>query len=276
MSRLKKILIKTKRAVFSEVVGNNASLFLGEGYDFSELREYQVGDDIRHIDWIITAKLQKPFVKLFHAQRELNIGIIPLLGGSTYFGSTRSKQELIAEISSILAFSSIKNGDRFYGGIYTSGFEEFFKPSKKMFGVYNFVDKVLNFNPLNKIVDYATLPKELYTKQKRRSILFLVGDFFDPIDLKLLNKRHEVILIITRDKFEENPSQIGFTSMVDPTTGKNIEGELSGNIIKNYKSELAKIDSALFKHCRENRIKFTKIYTDENPFVKLSLLFKSR
>ncbi len=273
---LKKIIIKTKRALFSEVVGNNTSLFLGEGYDFSELREYQVGDDIRHIDWIITAKLQKPYVKLFHAQRELNIGIIPLLGGSTYFGSHKSKQELIAEVCSIISFSAIKNGDRFYGGVYSSGFEDFITPTKRMFGVYKLVDNILKFNPLNKEVDYKSLTKNISSKTKRRSVLFLVGDFFKDVDLRVLNKRHEVVLIITRDRFEENPKELGYLSLIDPESGERIEGELNKKVIQKYKKEIALNDSRLYKQCRENRIKFTKIYTDENPFIKLSLLFSKK
>ena len=86
---LKKILIKTKRAVFSEIVGNNTSRLRGEGYDFSELKEYEYGEDVKNIDWIISAKMQKPYSKVFHAQKELNVSIIPILNGSAFFGSKK-------------------------------------------------------------------------------------------------------------------------------------------------------------------------------------------
>ena len=108
---LKKLLIKAKRSVFSEMIGNNPSVFQGEGYDFIELREYNMGDDIRHIDWNVTAKMRTPFIKVFREERELNVVVSTMLNGSVHFGSTRLKQDLIAEIVAIVGFNVVKNGD---------------------------------------------------------------------------------------------------------------------------------------------------------------------
>ena len=135
MSKLKKILIKTKRQIFSEIAGNNPSIFEGEGFDFMELREYTYGDDVRKIDWNVTARMQKPFIKLFKEERELNIVIISLLGGSVHFGQKRFKQELIAETAALLAFSAVKNGDVFSSYIYTDKVEAFTKPTKNIHAV---------------------------------------------------------------------------------------------------------------------------------------------
>lgn len=105
---LKKITIKTRRQIFSEIIGNNSSLLKGEGYDFLELKEYEYGEDVKKIDWVISAKFKKPYVKVFHAQKELNINIVPILNGSVFFGSKKFKQELITEVCSILGYSCVK------------------------------------------------------------------------------------------------------------------------------------------------------------------------
>ena len=110
---LEKILIKAKRAVFSKNIGNNISPFKGEGYDFMELREYETGDDIKKINWNISAKLQKLYVKVFHEQREYRINIVSILNGSMEFGDNIKKKDLLAEVVAILSYSSIKQGDNF-------------------------------------------------------------------------------------------------------------------------------------------------------------------
>jgi len=118
MSKLSKILVRARRQVFSEMVGNNPSIFQGEGYDFIELREYMPGDDIRHIDWNITAKMQKPYIKIFKEERELNIVIASMLNGSVHFGAKKFKQELIAEIVANLSYAILHNGDLLSTHIY--------------------------------------------------------------------------------------------------------------------------------------------------------------
>ena len=131
MSSLKKILIKTKREVFSELIGNHTTLFSGEGFDFFELREYQIGDDVKNIDWITTAKKQKPFVKVFHKEHQTNIVVANILNGSIFFGSTKLKQTVAAEVASILMYSSIKSGDNFTNYIFADKLYAYSKPSKK-------------------------------------------------------------------------------------------------------------------------------------------------
>lgn len=108
MSKLQRILVRARRQVFSEMVGNNPSVFQGEGYDFIELREYMPGDDIRHIDWNITAKMRKPYIKIFREERELNVVVVSVLNGSVHFGSKKFKQDVIAEINALLGFQHLK------------------------------------------------------------------------------------------------------------------------------------------------------------------------
>ncbi len=274
--QLKKILIKTKRSVFSEISGNNASIFKGEGYDFVELREYQVGDDVKKIDWIISAKLQKPYVKLFREERELNVVVASILNGSTYFGTKKFKQELIAEISAIIAYSAIKNSDLFSSFIFADKLYSYTKPSKKLFSVHKMSEDILNFNPLEKGVNYESLKDTLLNRVKRKSLTFIVSDFFGEVDFKLLNKKHEVIAIIVRDRLEENPPNLGFISLVDPENNTMLEGDLNENTTKKYKKAIIENDRKLYAHFKKNAIRFVKIYTDEEPFPKLLKLFGTK
>ena len=276
MSKLKKILIKTKRQIFSEIAGNNPSIFEGEGFDFMELREYVHGDDVRKIDWNVTARMQKPFIKVFREERELNIVIISLLGGSVHFGQKRFKQELIAETAALLAFSAVKNGDVFSSFIFTDKVESYIRPTKNIHAVTKCVTDIYEFDALGKKLDLTQLSKQMYEQIKRKSIIFVLGDFFGDFDFKLLARKHEVISVMTRDKLEEHPPELGSINLIDPSSLESSLMQIDANSVQRYIKALHDKDSELFKHFRKNRIAFTKIYTDEEPFVKLSKLFLGR
>ena len=276
MSKLKKILIKTKRQIFSEIAGNNPSIFEGEGFDFMELREYVHGDDVRKIDWNVTARMQKPYIKVFREERELNIVIISLLGGSVHFGQKRFKQELIAESVALLAFSAVKNGDVFSSFIYTDKVESFIRPTKNIHAVNSAVKEVLEFPALGKHVDLREFSKEMFERIKRKSIIFVIGDFFGEFDFKLLSRKHEVIAIITRDILEEHPPELGSINLIDTDTLQSSLMQIDSDSVKKYIKALHDKDSELFKHFRKNRVAFTKLYTNEEPFVKMSKLFLRR
>ncbi len=276
MQLLKKILIKTKRQIFSEISGNNSSIFEGEGFDFVELREYNHGDDVRRIDWNVTAKLQRPFIKIFKEERELNIVIVSLLGGSVHFGTHRLKQDLIAEVFALLSFSTVKNGDRFSSYIYTDSLLTSIRPTKNINGVHKGVKDILTFETLGKRVDSKVLSKVLFESIKRRSIIFVLGDFFEPFDFKLLAKKHEVVAIMIRDRFEERPPELGTINLADPSIFSTQFMHLDKKTVARYEAKVHAKDHAFYQHCRKNRVGFTKIYTDEEPFVKLSKLFLKR
>lgn len=271
--KTKRVLIKTKRAVFSEIVGNNQSIFKGEGYDFVELREYQIGDDVKKIDWVISAKLQKPYIKLFHEERELNVVVISILNGSTYFGTKQLKIDSIAEIVATIGYSTIKNQDLFTSYTFADRLYETTKPSKRLFSVNKAVENIVNFNPIGKKLKKEDFLATFNKIIKRKSLVFIVSDFFENIDLRSLNRKHEVFAIIVRDRFEESPNELGFVNLIDPETNAYLEGNLSKGAIESYKKEIIKHDHILFQELKETNIKFTKIYTDEEPFIKLTRLF---
>jgi uncharacterized protein (DUF58 family) len=276
LSKLQKILVRARRQVFSEMVGNNPSIFQGEGYDFIELREYMPGDDIRHIDWNITAKLQKPYIKIFREERELNVVVASMLNGSVYFGSKRFKQDVIAEVTAMLSFSVIKNGDLLSSYIFTDKMESHLKPSKKLFQVHKSVEEILNFEPLNKKADYKVLADTLFKRLKRKSLIVIVGDFFEIPDFKVLAKKHEVVAVVVRDRLEEHPPEMGFSSLVDPETGTVLEGDFNAHTVKEYAKKVQIHDRKLYETFRKHQIRFTKVYTDGAIGVSLRRLFEGR
>jgi len=276
MSNLKKILVRARRQVFSEMVGNNPSMFQGEGYDFVELREYMAGDDIRHIDWNITAKMQKPFIKVFREERELNVVIVSVLNGSVHFGSKRFKQEVIADTVALLSYSTIKNGDLLSSYIFTDRMVAHLKPSKKLNQVQTSVSNILDFDAINQKIDFKMLSDTLFKRLRRKSLVIVVGDFFEIPNFKLLAKKHEVIAIIVRDKLEENPPAMGFSSLVDPESGATIEGDFNSSSVKAYSEKVKAYDSKLYETFRKDKVRFTKIYTDSVVSVELRRLFEGR
>ena len=273
LDKTEEILIKTRRNIFGQNAGGSPSLFSGNGLDFKELREYEIGDDVRKINWKVTAKAGRPFVNLFNEERELNILVAFMVSGSIYFGTKRFKQELMAEILALLSYSSIKNDDRL-STLFFSDREEFFMPpTKKMGSLHITLEKALGLDPLEKESDFSAFVRYINERVKRKSLIFVVGDFYGDIDLSLLNK-HELFAVIVRDRFEEEPKLFGEMELVDPNTMQNEEFMLSPKIMKSYKKALSEHDKKLEMHFDQHRIRHIKIYTDEEPFVKLSTLFR--
>ena len=266
---VKKIILKTKKQVYGDMLGNNASLFQGEGFEFAELREYVYGDDIRKIDWKTTAKLGKPFVKVYKEERELNVVVVSLLSGSTYFGTVKQKSDIIAEVAATLGFSAIKNSDLFSHMIFADKMYDLSKPSKKLFAVHKAVEDIVAFESLGKEADYKALVETLITRLKKKALLFIVSDFVGDIDLKLLAKKHDVFAVIVRDKFEENPTELGYLRLIDMETKQSFEGDVDSGTVKGYKKALHDNDEKLYKQFKKQGVRFTKIYTDEEPTLKL-------
>jgi uncharacterized protein (DUF58 family) len=276
MSKLKKILVRARRQVFSEMVGNNPSIFQGEGYDFIELREYMPGDDIRHIDWNVTAKMRKPYIKIFKEERELNVVVASILNGSVHFGSKVFKQDYIAQIVALLGFSTLKNGDLLSSYIFTDKIISNLKPSKNINQVQKIVKNILDFNALEQKLDFKSIADSLYKRLKRKSLIIIVGDFFEIPDFKILAKKHEVVCIIVRDIFEEKPPKMGLCSLVDPENSKAIDSDFNSASIKLYEKNVKAHDHKLYETFRKHQVRFTKIYTHDLANVKLRRLFEAR
>ena len=268
---LKKILIKTQKQVFSEIIGNNSTRQKGSDYDFSELKEYEYGEDVKNIDWIISAKMQKPYVKVFHAQKELNVKIVSFLNGSTYFGTDVFKQEVIVQIAVALGFICVKQSDPFTSYIANEELNICTKKSKQIFNVNFMAEQLYSYNVIGKNIDYKKITSELFKVIRHKSMIFLIGDFFEisNLDLKLLSQKHEVLVIIVRDKFEENPLELGKVNFIDPSSNKSFEGVLNKSTVESYIKNVKENDHKLYTHFQNCAVRFTKIYTNEDPIKKL-------
>ena len=265
----KKIVLKTRKQVYGDMLGNNASLFQGEGFEFAELREYVYGDDVRKIDWKTTAKLGKPFVKVYKEERELNVVVVTMMSGSIYFGTVKQKSDIAAEVVATLGFSAVKNADLFSHMIFADRLYALSKPSKKLFSVHKAIEEVLEFDPLGKVGDYQALVEMLNNRLKKKALLFIISDFVGKIDLKLLSKKHDIFAVMVRDRFEEDPSELGYLRLIDMETKQSFEGNIDTGTLKKYKKALLKNDHKLYEQFKKQGIRFTKIYTHDDPVIKL-------
>jgi len=266
---VKKIILKTKKQVYGDMLGNNASLFQGEGFEFAELREYVYGDDVRKIDWKTTAKLGKPFVKIYKEERELNVVVVSMLSGSTYFGTVKQKSDVIAEVVATLGFSAIKNSDMFSHMIFADKMYSLSRPSKKLFAVHKAVEETVNFEPLGKESDFSALTETLHKRLKKKALLFIISDFVGEIDLKSVSKKHDVFAVMVRDRFEENPLELGYLRLIDMESKESFEGDIDSDTLKKYKKALHDNDEKLYRSFKKQGIRFAKVYTDEDAALKL-------
>ena len=272
----KKILLKARKQVFGEMLGNNASLFQGEGFEFTELREYVHGDDVRKIDWKTTAKLGKPFVKIYREERELNVVVATMMGGSTYFGTVRQKSELMSELVALIGFSAVKNGDLFSSLIFANKLYSATKPNKKFFAVQDAVTKISEFEMLGRESNYKLFFDTLFKRIKRKSLLFIISDFVGEIELALLAKKHDVVAIVVRDKFEEKPKELGYIRLMDMENGRTFEGSVRRSALNSYEKAFQENDAKLIAHFKKSGVRYSKIYTYEEPYLKLAKLLGGR
>jgi len=258
----REIFIKTKRKIFSQNLGNNSTTFIGSGLDFSELREYYFGDDVRKINWKATAKAGRPYINLFTEERELNIVLAFMTGGGISFGSKRIKQELMAEVYALLAFSAIKNSDMVTTLAFSSK-EEYYRPATKNINVLNeTLPKLLNFDALGKEVDYEKFSTYMLESVKQKSIIFVIGDFYEELDLTLLSAKHEVYAIVIRDKFEEEPKLMGMLDLIDPNSMASSGFEFNKKMLDDYKEVIEKKDKQLYEHFMEHNIRYRFLHTE--------------
>ena len=269
-AKAKKIILKTKKQVFGALSGNNISALRGEGFEFAELREYVYGDDVRKIDWKTTAKLGgKPYIKIYNEERELSVVISTMLSGSTHFGTKVMKKDFIIEILALLGYSAVRNRDLFSHILYADKMYRHSKPSKKIFAVNKEIEEAFNFDVLGKAADYQGWIETLNKRVRKKSLMFLIGDFVGDINLSLLAKKHDLFVIIVRDHFIENPKPLGEINLVDPGFLVSFSGNFDEGTIKLYKEALLENDRELFKHLRRIGARFAKLYTHQEPYLQL-------
>jgi len=224
LKQVRQIEIKTKGLVNQVFSGEYHSVFKGRGMEFSEVREYQFGDDIRNIDWNVTARFGHPFIKIFEEERELTVILMADLSGSLIFGTEdKTKQQIAAELTAILAFSALKNNDKVGLLLFTDKIEKFVPPRKGNKHVLRIIREVLSFEPEGKTTNIKAALEYLNHAIKKRSIVFLLSDFMDEgyeKILRVVGKRHDFIGIVMSDKRENEIPKMGLVKFTDAETGE--------------------------------------------------------
>lgn len=275
---LKTLQLKARQQVYTFLSGHNLSKLHGEGYDFAELREYQVGDDIRKINWTITAKLGKPYIKELHANRELSVLVCALMDGGLYFGPINShtvnaKQIKMTEIATILGYATQQNADLFTGLAYTSDKTYEANPSKQLYTIEKFSKMMFEVNVLATTLNKKDALANLFKRLQKPSLLFVLSDFLEEIDLSLLAQKHEVIAIIIRNREEESLKSLGEVSLHNPHNENTLETYFGGKSKNEYLVKLSKNEEKRSEHFTVHNIRSLKIYTDEEVVSRLITLF---
>ncbi len=241
LKKVRKIEIKTRRLSDHIFSGEYHSSFKGRGMTFSEVRQYQFGDDIRSIDWNVTARYNEPFVKVFEEERELTMMLLVDLSSSEFFGTTdQFKRDIITEISATLAFSAIQNNDKVGLLLFSDEIELFIPPKKGKSHVLRIIRELIEFQPKSKKTDIAMALRYLSQVMKKKAIVFLLSDFMDDeydSPLKIASKRHDITGIRIYDKYEVEMPKIGIVPMEDVETGNVILVNTNNRNIRNsYKA----------------------------------------
>ncbi len=224
--KIKSIQIRAQRTVNDVFAGEYESAFKGRGMEFEQVREYHPGDDIRHIEWNVTARMSAPFVKEHREERELTVMLVVDVSSSGAFGSVaKLKNEVAAEIAALLAYTAIKSNDRVGLIIFSDRIEHFIPPKKGRSHVWRVIRDILTFRPTLRTTDLVGALEYLNKVTRRRSVTFVISDFLDGdfVDqFRLTSKRHDVTAIAVGDRREESLPRIGLIELEDAETGETI------------------------------------------------------
>jgi len=266
--------IKSKKKLFLTTAGEHTSLFSGDGLDFKEIRQYTSGDDIRHINWKVTARKRDTNVNVFNEDKQLNVVLVYLNSGSIYFGSHKSKQETMIEVLATLGNSAIKKNDLLSTLFFSTKEDKFYKASKSSKILDINISTALELEPLGNSIDFNKLNHYLLSKLKQKSLIFIIGDFLEIPNFMALGKKHEVYCAVVRDTLEEKLSLSGEFNFVDTNDNSSQEIYLDENSINKYNQLMKEHDKSLFSLFKKANIKWQKIYTHEDSFKQLLKLIK--
>ncbi|MEN8139047.1 MAG: DUF58 domain-containing protein [Bacteroidota bacterium] len=236
LKKVRKIEIKTRRLSDHIFSGEYHSSFKGRGMTFSEVRKYQFGDDVRNIDWNVTAKLNEPHVKIFEEERELTMMLMVDVSGSELFGTvSQFKKDTITEISATLAFSATQNNDKIGLILFSDEIELFIPPGKGRTHVLRIIRELIEFKPKSLKTDIAGALKYLANIQKKKAIVFMLSDFMDDDyqqTLKIAGKKHDFTGIRVYDKAEEEIPNLGMIRVKDPESGESFHVNTSSKSVR--------------------------------------------
>lgn len=281
LKKIRRIELRTRRLVDTAFAGAYQSVFKGRGMNFEEVREYLSGDEIRTIDWNVTARMNTPYVKKFTEEREMTVMLVVDVSASGSYGSVESsKRELAAEVASILAFSAIQNNDKVGLILFTDEIELFIPPKKGRLHTLRLIREMLYFEPRRKGTDIAQAIDYLNKVVSRRAVVFLVSDFLAGDFVKPLTvaaKRHDVVAMPVIDPGEEELPQVGIVTLEDAETGEQIDINTSNRAVANAFAVLEeKRHAELSRVFRQRRIDVIALRTDRDYLVPLRSFFETR
>jgi uncharacterized protein (DUF58 family) len=282
LKKVRKIEIKTRGLSSQIFSGEYHSAFKGRGMAFSEVREYIPGDDVRSIDWNVTARFNTPFVKVFEEERELSVVMLVDISASGMFGTKQQmKQDLITEICAVLSFSASQNNDKIGVIFFSDKIEKFIPPKKGKSHVLRIIRELIEFKPEHKKTDLQQALRYLTNVIKKRSIVFLISDFYAETNyrdaLKIANKKHDIVALRITDKTEQELPDVGLMKLLDNETGKVMWVNTSDKHFRHqYTVNQLKFEDELKEIFNRSGVDSARIMTHESYVKPLMNLFKKR
>ena len=281
LKKVRQIEIKTRGLSNHIFAGEYNTAFKGKGMAFSEVRDYQNGDDVRLIDWNVTARYNSPFVKVFEEEREMTVMLIIDVSGSNNFGSNKNfKKELATEIGAVLAFSAIKNNDKVGVIFFSDIIEKFIPPKKGKKHILRIIREIISFKPSSKKTDLSVALEYFNSVIRKRSICFILSDFISTSfkkPLQIASRKHDVVALKLIDKREEIIPNIGLVPIEDAESGKKIIIDTSSKFfINRLLEEKNKRNNKLKSLMNESSVDLINLYTGEDYVKPLINFFKKR
>ena len=280
--KVRKVESKARGLSQNIFAGEYHSAFKGRGMAFSEVREYQYGDDVRDIDWNVTARFHRPYVKVFEEERELTVMLLVDVSGSLKFGTTQQmKRDMVTEIAGTIAFSAIENNDKI-GVIFFSGrIEKYIPPKKGRKHILYIIREMLDFHPESTRTDVGMAVAYLTRVMKRRCTSFIISDFYDNKDftkeMEIANRKHDVVAIQVYDPFAKTLPDVGLLKVEDAETGHEMFIDTSCKRVRRMHTRYwMEREERLKSIFAKSRIDWTAVATNDDFTKALMLLFKQR
>lgn len=281
LKKVRRIEIRTRHLVNDVFGGEYHSVFKGRGMEFSEVREYQYGDDIRNIDWNVTARNQQPFIKVFEEERELTVMLIVDASASESFGSVEQmKIEIAAELGALLSYAAIKNNDKVGLVMFTDQIEKYVPPRKGRSHILRLIREILAFEPESTGTDIGKAVEYFLNVQRRRSVAFVISDFWDSDferPLRIAGKKHDMIGFWLVDPKEVTLPDVGLLRVRDPETGEEMMVDTSDKSLRNaFKNAMMTRETELVSLFRSMNMDSIQIMTDQSYVEPVMKFFKMR
>ena len=282
IKKVRKIEIKTRGLSSNIFAGQYHSAFKGRGMAFSEVREYQFGDDVRDIDWNVTARFHRPYVKVFEEERELTVMLLIDVSGSLDFGTQKQmKRDMVTEIAATIAFSAIQNNDKIGVVFFSDRIEKYIPPKKGRKHILYIIREMLDFQPESKRTDVKQAVEFLSSVQKRRTTAFILSDFYVRDEflqsLQICNRKHDVVAIQVYDQRARELPDVGLMKVVDAETGHEQYVDTGSKALRQaYRKYWNSRQSQLEETFNKSNVDHVSVATNEDFVKALMMLFKQR